>query len=270
MPESYQTEPIPRSRRFSFDAGYLGRRSHIIHGLLEVDVTIPRARIRAHQKATGQKLSFTAFIIHCLAQAVKDNPHLHAYRDWRERLVIFEDVNVNAMFEVNMNGRKVPMPHIFKAVDKRSYIDLNNELRATQKQPLQTREASFMRRFLSLPAFMRHIFYRIVTRLPHTLRGYSSPIMVTAVGMFGRGSAWGLPMANFTTSLTLGTINKKPLVVDDQIKIREVLHLTVSINHDIVDGAPAARFVNQLRQTIESGYGLTMVGEGLAGLDQQE
>ncbi len=256
MPESYQTEPIPRSRRFAFDAGYLGRRSHIIHGLLEVDVSKAKEVFRAYEQTTGDKLSFTAFIINCLAEAVQNNPHLHAYRDWHDRLVMFDDVNINAMFEVTMSGKKVPIPHNFKAVNKRSFLELNEELRAIQNEPLQSREVEFMRYFLALPGFLRHLFYRIVIRFPHTLRAYSSPIMVTAVGMFGQGNAWGLPMAHFTTTLTLGTINKKPMVVNDQICIREVLHLTVSINHDIVDGAPATRFVNQLRLLIENAHDL--------------
>ena len=108
--EQFSTDPIPRARRFAFDAGYLGRRAHIIHGLLEVDVSKARAIIGDHRKSTGEKLSFTAFIINCIGEAVKSNPHLHAYRDWRNRLVIFEDVNINAMVEVEMNSRKVPMP----------------------------------------------------------------------------------------------------------------------------------------------------------------
>jgi pyruvate/2-oxoglutarate dehydrogenase complex dihydrolipoamide acyltransferase (E2) component len=37
---------------------------------------------------------------------------------------------------------------------------------------------------------------------------------------------------------------------------REVLDLTISVDHDIVDGAPAARFVRRLREAIEAGDGL--------------
>ena len=61
--ESFFREPIPRARRFSLDAGYLGRRAHIIHGLLEIDVTKARILIREHQEKNGERLSFTAFII---------------------------------------------------------------------------------------------------------------------------------------------------------------------------------------------------------------
>ncbi len=40
------------------------------------------------------------------------------------------------------------------------------------------------------------------------------------------------------------------------IAIREYLSLTISLNHDLIDGAPAARFTQRLKDLIESGYGL--------------
>ncbi|NJO84205.1 MAG: 2-oxo acid dehydrogenase subunit E2 [Blastochloris sp.] len=42
----------------------------------------------------------------------------------------------------------------------------------------------------------------------------------------------------------------------DRIEPREILNLTVVFDHDVVDGAPATRFVRQLVELIESGYGL--------------
>ena len=45
-------------------------------------------------------------------------------------------------------------------------------------------------------------------------------------------------MANVTLTVTVGGIAKKPGVVDEHIEIREYLDLTISIDHDVVDGAP--------------------------------
>jgi len=44
--------------------------------------------------------------------------------------------------------------------------------------------------------------------------------------------------------------------VDGQIAIRDSLSLTISFDHEIIDGAPAARFTQRLKELIESGYGL--------------
>lgn len=254
--EEYTVEAIPKMRRFSLDAGYLGRRRHIVHGLIEVDVTKAREAIREHRARTGESLSFTAFVILCLGAAVEKHPHLHAYRNWRNQLVIFKDVNINALVEVERDGKRFPIPHTFSAVNRKSYLDIHSEIRSTQKNPRQTVESSFMEWFLYLPAFIRRTFYWAVMRMPRLFRSYSSSVMVTAVGMFGQGGGWGITMPNFTLTVTVGGIARKPGVVEDRIEIREYLDLTISVDHDVVDGAPMARFVQHFRELIESGYGL--------------
>jgi len=60
----------------------------------------------------------------------------------------------------------------------------------------------------------------------------------------------------------VGGINAKPAVVDGHIMTREYLSLTIDFDHDIVDGAPAARFVQHLKELIERGDGLVDACEG--------
>jgi pyruvate/2-oxoglutarate dehydrogenase complex dihydrolipoamide acyltransferase (E2) component len=248
----YRTEPIPAMRRFSLDAGYLGRRRHIVHGLIEVDVTDARGFIREHERETGEKLSLTAFIITCLSKAIEEHPHLHAYRDWRNRLVIYRDINITCMFEVEFGENKTPLPHVFRETNRKDFLRIHDELRAVQSSPHASAESGFMRWFLHLPAFLRRAFYRIVMKFPRSFRDKSSPVMVTAVGMFGTGGGWAITMPNFTLNIGVGGISKKPGVHRGEIEIREYLDLTVSIDHDIVDGAPAARFVQSFRNLLEN------------------
>ena len=254
--QPYTIEPIPPMRRFAFDAGYLGRRRHIVHGLIEVDVTDARLAIRTYDRETGEKLSFTAFIIHALSHAIEQHPHLHAYRDWRSRLVIYEDVNITAMFEVTLDARKIPMPHVFRATNRKSLMDIHRELRQVQNRPHASTGSRFLRSFLFLPALLRRAFYWAVMRFPQPFRETSAPVMVTAVGMFGDGGGWAITMPNFTLNVAVGGISHKPAVHRGEIAIREILDLTVSVDHDIVDGAPAARFVKTFRTLLESGHGL--------------
>jgi pyruvate/2-oxoglutarate dehydrogenase complex dihydrolipoamide acyltransferase (E2) component len=254
--QAYRTERIPPMRRFALDAGYLGRRRHIVHGLIEVDVTDARDLIREHQRRTGETLSFTAFIICCLSKAIEQHPHVHAYRDWRNRLVIYEDVNITSMFEVEFGRRKTPIPHIFRATNRRSFKQIHDELREVQNRPHASAESGFMRWFLLLPAFLRRAFYWVVMRFPQSFRESSSPVMVTAVGMFGEGGGWAITMPNFTLNVAVGGISRKPGVHQGEIAIREYLDLTVSVDHDIVDGAPAARFVQTFRTLLEAAHGL--------------
>jgi len=92
---------------------------------------------------------------------------------------------------------------------------------------------------------------------------------ITAVGMFGKGAGWGIPITECTLDYTLGGIAEKPGVVDGHIAIRDYLSLTLSFNHDLIDGAPAARFTERLKELIENGYGLIdfTVEPGQAGAE---
>src|SRR5690606_5136205 len=87
--------PYPRSRAFVVDAARVAAGKHMIHGLIEFDVTGPRRWLRAHKERTGESLSFTAFVLHCVGAAVAEDPMIHACRDWRGRLVLFDDVDIN-------------------------------------------------------------------------------------------------------------------------------------------------------------------------------
>jgi len=74
--------------------------------------------------------------------------------------------------------------------------------------------------------------------------------------MFGKGAGWGISINDHTLDLTLGGIAEKPGVVDGHIAIRQYLSITLSFDHELIDGAPAARFTERLKVLIESGYGL--------------
>jgi pyruvate/2-oxoglutarate dehydrogenase complex dihydrolipoamide acyltransferase (E2) component len=51
----------------------------------------------------------------------------------------------------------------------------------------------------------------------------------------------------------LGGIDEKPGVINHQVKVRKYMSVTVSFDHDVIDGAPMARFVNQLKKLVENG-----------------
>ena len=59
-----------------------------------------------------------------------------------------------------------------------------------------------------------------------------------------------------THDITLGGIGEKAVRVDGQLEFREYLSMTISVDHDIIDGAPATRFGLRLKELIESGFGL--------------
>ena len=252
---AHQVRPLPLDRLVAVQGGRLAARRHTVRALIEVDVTEPRRYLRDHKARTGESLSFTAFVVTCLGQAIDEHKMMHAYRDWRNRLILFDEVDVNMVFEIETERRKVVLPHWLRAVNKRSFRDLQSEVRSVQAKPEQTREFGFS--WLGrLPTFAWDIFFWFLFKNPAWVKRSFGTVGVTAVGMFGNGSAWAIPFGVHTLDVAVGSIAQKPGVVAGRIEIREYLCLTLNFDHDIVDGAPAARFTQRFKELIESGYGL--------------
>ncbi len=253
---NFSQVPFPRIRLGAIDLLNKGARMHIIHGLLEIDVTAARRCIGEHRARTGETWSFTAFVATCLAQAVAENKMAHAYRDWRNRLILFDDVDVNIMVERQVDGKMMGTPYIIRAADKKTFQEIHREIRIAQKEGVAENEFKGIGWYLALPGWMRTLVWRLLSKSPHWWKRFGGTVAITAVGMFGHGIGWGIPICCNTLTLTLGGIAEKPGVVDGRIEVREYLCMTVSIDHDIIDGAPAARFITRLKELIESGYGV--------------
>jgi pyruvate/2-oxoglutarate dehydrogenase complex dihydrolipoamide acyltransferase (E2) component len=256
----FQVKPFPRERHNVVDALAVGARRHMVHALVELDVTRARQLIREHKARAGETLSFTAFVVTCLAHAIEANKQLHAYRDWRDRLVLFDEVDVVTLIESKVDA--VAIPHVVRAANRKTFRAIHDEIRGVQSRPATSDQQSgwLMRLSLLAPGFARRLFLRAMRKNPHWLKRTAGTALVTAVGMFGVGGAWAVGIVPLhTLCLTLGGITRKPGVVDGQIELREYLALTVSVDHDIVDGAPAARFLRDLRDLVERAHGLTEI-----------
>ena len=75
---------------------------------------------------------------------------------------------------------------------------------------------------------------------------------ITSLGAFGVEAF--TPIIHFPQCAILGVgrIQRRPAVVADQIVIRDLLTLSLTFDHRIVDGAPAARFLQTLTQYVEN------------------
>jgi hypothetical protein len=252
--DSYTIRPYPRTRLLMVDGGRMGLQKHTVHGLIELDITRARQTLRQHRVQTGEALSFSAFFLACLGRAIDADKQMHAYRDWRGRVILFDEVDVNMLFEVEAAGQKTIRPHLLRGVNRRSAHEIHAEIRAFQAGHESAPESKFIDRFVRLPGFVRRLFLWALFKDPYRIKEVYGTVLVTSVGMFGMGSGWGIPVPNHTLQLTLGGIAEKPGVVEGRIEVRKFLSVTVSFDHDLVDGAPAARFMQRLKELVERGY----------------
>ena len=251
--------PYAKYRRFTAAAYQSVRHKQMIHGLLEVDVTSPRAILRAYKARTGRSLSFTAFLGRCLVKAVDEHKEVQAFRQGSRRLVVFDDVDVYTVVEHDVAGEKYIVPYIIRRANRKSVQEIHHEIRAAQKADatdlLQQNPIRFVPTLLFKPFFWA--FVRVGRWYPRLWKNMGGTVGISSVGMFGDDAGWGIPASTPTTlMLTVGGIGAKEVNVDGQRATHEYLSLTITVDHDVVDGAPAARFTKRLKELIESGYGL--------------
>ena len=118
---TYHVIPFPKLRRALAITYPSVQRVPKIHGLIEVDVTRARQFLREHKAHTGESLSFTGFIITCLARAIDENKSLHACQQGAKRLVLFDEVDVATPIERDVTGSKQPIISIIRAANKKSF-----------------------------------------------------------------------------------------------------------------------------------------------------
>ena len=130
----YKIVSYSKARRFMAAARRSVQRTPRMHGLIEVDVTRAHAFLREHKAKTREALSFTAFIIACVAKAVDENKSVQASRKGRKHLILFDDVDVLTYIERDVAGQTQIMPYIIRAANRKTFREIHHEIRAAQVQ----------------------------------------------------------------------------------------------------------------------------------------
>lgn len=231
-----------------------------MHGFVEVDVTAARQRLRELRQRDGSRLSFAAFVITCLARAVDTDRQVQAFPRGR-RLVEFDTVDVSTLVEVDADGHLVPLPYVVRDAVSKSVFDVHREIRAVQTDPgpLLTEVRRKIGLLGRVPRPLRWLVWRAMRRSPRLFKRFGGTVVVTSVGMFGSGRAWGAGLVSYPVTVTIGGISSRPALRDRALEEREYLCLTVSLDHEVIDGAPAARFMATFRDLLERGHGLQAV-----------
>jgi Pyruvate/2-oxoglutarate dehydrogenase complex, dihydrolipoamide acyltransferase (E2) component, and related enzymes len=213
---------------------------------------------------TGEGLSFTGYLAYCLARAVDEDKSVQAYLKGRKKLVMFDDVDVGLPVEREIGGKRTPIGYVIRGANRKTFLEIHQEIRTVQTRPASPSRGMprWFQAGLLLPVPLSTLFVALIRAAirqdPTLTVALGGTVGVTSIGMFGKGrsSGWGLTPPMHSVFLIVGSITRKPAVVDDRIEPREILNLTIGFNHDVVDGAPAARFVQHLVKLIESGDGV--------------
>ncbi len=256
----YTIEDVPKSRKIIIENCEFALQKHRMIGLFEADVTDSRRKLQQYKQESGESLSFTGWIASCVGKAVGEHKQVHALMIGK-KFIIFDDVNIAILIETVIEGKAYPINYILKAADKKTLLEINNEIRNAQKKReedyTEAKENRGMKLLLTAPKFLRNLlFWRKVRKDPKFISERMGTVTVTSVGMFARSGGWAIPLGLHAVSIAVGGISEKPGFVGDKVERREYLSLSVTLDHDVVDGAPATRFVSRLVELLEEGYGI--------------
>jgi pyruvate/2-oxoglutarate dehydrogenase complex dihydrolipoamide acyltransferase (E2) component len=259
MKVKHTFKALPPSRIATFDVFATGLKKHHVIALLEFDVTDSRDKIR-NLKRNGAAVSFNSFLIKSISNTVERHPEAAAFRYGKNRLIYFNDVDISLIVEKDIGGNKVPIPMIINHTNTKSLTEITKEIEEAKSRPLNEKDIvisrksrSYERLYYNLPGFIRRTFWLFLARNPKQAFKKMGNVAITSVGMVGRINGWFVHKSVHPLSFGIGSIIKKAVVVNDEIKIREILNMTILFDHDVLDGAPMVRFVKDLTNLIESG-----------------
>ena len=199
------------------------RTSAHVHSVFHVNFSTVE-RIRQEKKAEferlGAKLTYMAFIAKAVVSALRRFPIVNASLDG-DNVVYKKDINLGIAVALE-SGLIVP---VIKHADEKNLLGLSRAIadiagraRSKQLKPEEVQDGTFT---------------------------------ITNPGQFG--SQFGMPIINQpqVAILGVGTIEKRPIVIDDAIAIRTMAYLTLGYDHRLVDGATGDQFMAEIKQQLE-------------------
>lgn len=181
------------------------------------DVVRLRKDALGEAQRRGLKLTFLPFVIKALIPALKEFPYLNAsLDDEHEEIVLKKSYNIGIATDTS-SGLLVP---VVKNADSKNVWELAEELEGLIERA------------------------RLGKNSPEELTG--GTFTVTNAGSIG--GVFFTPIINYpqVAILGMGAIRRRPVVVGEQIVARDLVYLSLSVDHRVVDGADAGRFMNRL------------------------
>ncbi|MFW5715745.1 MAG: 2-oxo acid dehydrogenase subunit E2 [bacterium] len=254
----FKSERTSTFRRLSMLGFEMVKGGHNFYALLEFDVTDLRKELR-QQRKEGRGASLFAFMLKAIGMCLQEFPEFNSMVNPR-RTTTFYEVDVDIPIEVSRSDEIYNRQCIIRDVNLKAISEIDAEIKRAKTETGD--EKTFMaskagqKFFTLLPKPLVLFLFRLILKNHKLVKQHSGTAFVTSVSMFSTAPGFVIPYAGGpkAVSFAVGSVVKKPVVKRDEILIREIVNLTAVFNHDLVDGAPAARFINRLRRYIEQDY----------------
>jgi len=177
------------------------------------------------QEKHGQKLTFTPLFVEAVAKAVKDFPMINVSVDGKN-IIVKEHINIGMATALPSGNLIVP---VVKDADKKNLVEIASEVNRLSALARENKLSG------------------------DDIKG--STFTISNVGTFG--SVMGTPIINQPEAaiLATGIIKKRAEVMErpegDTIEIRQMMYLSLSFDHRIVDGFLGGSFLKRIADNLE-------------------
>jgi pyruvate dehydrogenase E2 component (dihydrolipoamide acetyltransferase) len=223
-PGSVEVVPLSVMRKKIAEHMVLSRRTSAhVHTVFQVNFSTVdkiRQQKKAEYERVGAKLTYMSFIAKAIVDALRRHRVVNASLDGGN-IVYKNDINLGIAVALE-TGLIVP---VIKHADEknmlglsRAIVDVADRARAKQLKPDEVHDGTFT---------------------------------ITNPGQLG--AQFGLPIINQpqVAILGVGTIEKRPVVIDDAIAIRTMAYLALGFDHRLIDGAVADQFMADVKHHLE-------------------
>ncbi|GAP22791.1 dihydrolipoamide acetyltransferase family protein [Leptolinea tardivitalis] len=230
LPNARIRERIPQKGVRTIIAQRLGYSWNSIPHIYEsVNVNmeeIVRLRERVNQviqNHTGLKVSYTAILALAVARLLPKHPFLNSSFTGDE-VILWEDVNLGIATSLE-DYLIVPVVRTAQELSLESIVkEMSRLLEAARGKKLEPADMS------------------------------GSTFTISNLGMFGIESFTAIINPPETAILAVGKMVDTPVVIDGQVVVRPMMNLTLAVDHRVNDGARAAKFLSDLKSTLENPY----------------
>ncbi len=196
------------------------------HYVISVDIDMTntvafRNKLNANKQAVPTKISFNDIIMKVVAKAIERFPIINSTYN-ENQICIFKEVNIGLAVALEM-GIIVP---VVRSVNKKSILEISiaNTKNIDKVKNNQISEAD--------------------------LKG--GTITISNLGMFGIDYFTAIINQPESCILAVGSISKKAVVFGNEIVIRDIMNITGSFDHRVIDGAIGAPFLQKIREVLEN------------------
>ena len=219
-----EVQPLSAMRKKIAEHMVLSRRTSAhVHTVFHVDFShVERIRHakRDEYQRLGLKLSYMACIARAVIDALRQHPFVNASLDG-DSILLKKDVNLG--IAVALEGGLIAP--VIKNADEKDLLGLNRAIADVAAR-----------------ARARQLY-------PEEVHG--GTFTITNPGQLG--AQFGMPIISQpqVAILGVGTIEKRPVVVDDSLAIRTMAYLTLGYDHRLIDGAVADQFMADVKKHLE-------------------